>query len=214
MSNATLRRFFEAELPRLEHIARALSADPDAAIASASSQWDEQSPSFAYADAPDHPMASSFLLCAPHLVLFDVLRASDGVDAHTYGRAMHGAPKELRIQFIEPASPREFRAAAVESMEQPSAERFMFEFVRDDDSDWGMNIRACALVHEFGRHEAADLVPYFCHNDDVSSDIGGQGLRRTGTIAVGASHCDFRYKAAGEPLRIVEQYPDKVRLTS
>jgi hypothetical protein len=205
MSDAALvRRFFDTEFPRLESIAEALSADPAAALAQASAQWDEQSPTFAYADETSHPMASSFLFCAPHLVLYNVLREREGIDAHTYGRAMHGAPKDLRIPFDEPATPREFRAAAVESMEQPRTGRFAFEFVREDGIDWGMNVRACALVHEFSQHDALDLVPYFCHNDDVASDAQEQGLRRTGTIAVGASHCDFRYKAGGEPVRIVD----------
>ena len=213
-AGTTVRRFFEAELPRLEHIAQALSADPAAAVERASSRWDEQSPTFAYADETDHPMAPSFLLCAAHLVVFDVLRERDGVDAHAYGRAMHGVPRSLRIPFEDPASPREFRAAAVVSMETRRPGRFAFEYVREEGSDWGMNIRACALVHEFSQHDALDLVPYFCHNDDVASDEQGQGLRRTGTIAVGASHCDFRFQAGGVPVRIIEQYPDKVRLES
>src|SRR5688500_15216628 len=163
-ASTTVRQFFDRELPRLEHIAQALSADPAAAIEHASSRWDEQSLAFAYADEPEHPMAPSFLLCAAHLVLFDVLRERDGVDAHTYGRAMHRVPLSLRIPFEDPAKPREFRVAAVVSMEKRRPGRFAFEFVREEGSDWGMNIRACALVHEFSQHDALDLVPYFCHN--------------------------------------------------
>ncbi|MCP4006587.1 MAG: L-2-amino-thiazoline-4-carboxylic acid hydrolase [bacterium] len=44
------------------------------------------------------------------------------------------------------------------------------------------------------------------------SDAGGQGLRRTGTLALGSNECDFRYKSGGEPLRLAAQYPDQIRL--
>lgn len=54
-----------------------------------------------------------------------------------------------------------------------------------------------------------DLVPYMCATDDVVSDRGGQGLRRTGTIAVGAHQCDFRYKRGGEPLHLAPQCPQR-----
>jgi hypothetical protein len=208
----SVRGYFNFSLPQLEQIAQALSADPQRAIERASSRWDELSPNFAYADEPDHPMAPSFLLCAAHLVLFEVLREESGVDEHTYGRTMHSIPPSPVPEPTEPEAPPNWSAAAKESMANRRAGRFAFELVRDEAADFGMNIRACALVHEFSRHDALDLVPYFCHNDDVGSDATGQGLRRTGTIAVGASHCDFRYKAGGEPLRIIEQYPDKVRL--
>lgn len=55
------------------------------------------------------------------------------------------------------------------------------------------------------------LVPYFCAVDDVMSDKGNQGLRRTGSLALGASHCDFRYWRGGQPNRLAEQYPEQIR---
>jgi hypothetical protein len=57
-----------------------------------------------------------------------------------------------------------------------------------------------------------DLVPYMCATDDVMSDRGGQGLRRTGTIALGAHECDFRYQRKGEPQHVADLYPDRIRL--
>ncbi len=75
-----------------------------------------------------------------------------------------------------------------------------------------MNITSCAICHLFGNHDAMDLVPYMCAFDDVMSAAGDQGLRRTGTIALGASHCDFRFQQGGEPLPLAEQYPDQIRL--
>ena len=31
-------------------------------------------------------------------------------------------------------------------------------------------------------------------------------------LALGAGSCDFRFKAGGEPLRVAELYPDRIRL--
>ena len=90
----------------------------------------------------------------------------------------------------------------------------MFEAFLGDrtDFDWGMNIKSCAICHAFSKYDAMDLVPYMCASDDVESDRGGQGLRRTGTIAVGAHQCDFRYKRVGEPKHLAAQYPDRIRV--
>ena len=95
-------------------------------------------------------------------------------------------------------------------------EEFVFEVLLGDDQtyDWGLNIRRCAVCHAYARHDAMDLVPYMCASDDVESDRGGQGLRRTGTIGLGAHQCDFRYKAGGDPLRLADQYPDRIRTTT
>ena len=89
----------------------------------------------------------------------------------------------------------------------------MFEAFLGDGSgfDWGMNVKSCAICHTFSKYDAMDLVPYMCATDDLMSDFGQEGLRRTGTIALGSHQCDFRYKSGGEPLRVVEQYPERIR---
>ena len=76
-----------------------------------------------------------------------------------------------------------------------------------------MTIPSCGVCHAYARHGAMELVPYMCATADLESNALGRGLRRTGTIALGAHHCDFRYKAGGEPARLVEQYPDRIRTT-
>ena len=81
-----------------------------------------------------------------------------------------------------------------------------------EDYDWGMNVKSCAICHSFSKYDAMDLVPYMCATDDVMSDKGKQGLRRTGSIAVGAHQCDFRYKRGGEPGHLSKQYPHKIQV--
>ena len=75
-----------------------------------------------------------------------------------------------------------------------------------------MNIKSCGICHQYAKYDAMDLVPYMCATDDVESDKSNLGLRRTGSIAVGAHLCDFRYKRGAEPQRLATQHPDKIRV--
>jgi hypothetical protein len=50
-----------------------------------------------------------------------------------------------------------------------------------------------------------------CATDDLTSDAAGEGLRRTGTIALGARCCDFRFDSSRPGQHIAELYPDRIR---
>jgi hypothetical protein len=163
-----------------------------------------------YADRPAHAMFGSMFACAGMLAVFRVLRER-GVDAHSWGRACHTLPPA--VGESDEASREQARRDGEASRQDAAPNEFVFEIVEGDETtDRGMNITSCAICHLFGKYDAMDLVPYMCAYDDVVSDAGGQGLRRTGTIALGASHCDFRFRDGGEPLRLVDQYPDRIRL--
>ena len=75
-----------------------------------------------------------------------------------------------------------------------------------------MNITSCGICKAYSKHDAMDLVPYMCASDDVDSDQNDDGLRRTGTIGLGAHQCDFRYKAGGDSLAVATQYPERIHL--
>ena len=112
-------------------------------------------------------------------------------------------PTELPVKLVEDAR---------ESQRGAAANEFVFDVVDgDSETDWGINILSCAVCHAFAKHDAMALVPYMCATDDKMSDAAGHGLRRTGTIALGADCCDFRFKSGGEPTRLAEQYPDAIR---
>ena len=72
--------------------------------------------------------------------------------------------------------------------------------------DFGMDVTNCAVCAAFARHDAKEVVPYLCALDDRMSVTLGMGLRRTGTRALGASCCDFRYQAGGEPKTLASQH--------
>jgi hypothetical protein len=55
-------------------------------------------------------------------------------------------------------------------------------------------VRGCALLKYFTAHGAPEVVPILCRLDELTArSMRGVKLERTGTIAMGAGHCDFRY---------------------
>ena len=187
---------------------KSLADQPDAVIASARGIFEGMLDELPYVERPEHVMANSIFASAALLAVFEVLH-EQGVDAHAWGRAIHSLPV---VSIGGPDDAAGARADA-EASQSGAPNEFVFEMVEPDErTDRGMNITACAICHLFGKRDAMELVPYMCAFDDAVSDANGQGLRRTGTIALGASHCDFRFKRGGEPLRVASQYPEKIRL--
>ncbi len=90
------------------------------------------------------------------------------------------------------------KAATSQGLDYP--ENFVFEYVPGDgqEFDWGINYTECGVVKFFHRQDADELAPYMCLLDYVMFQALGLGLKRTGTIAHGCTHCDFRFKKGGE----------------
>lgn len=60
-----------------------------------------------------------------------------------------------------------------------------------DQNEYRTNYRQCGLC-ALGRQEHhEDLIPYMCEMDYISVELMGGVLHRTGTLATGASCCDF-----------------------
>jgi hypothetical protein len=210
-SDDRLLRFYDGASQWLKPAVESVSANADSAIAGGRERFSAMRSELPYVDRPDHTMASSVFACAVMLSVFEELR-DQGVDAHVFGSAILDLPAVAPGEEDEEA--RGMAAADAEASQSHAApNEFVFELLgADDSSDRGMNIRSCAICHLFAKHDAMELVPYMCAFDDVTSDAGDQGLRRTGTIALGASHCDFRFKQGAEPLRLSAQYPEQIRL--
>ena len=173
-------------------------------------------PNLPYADKPGHPMAGSMYFCAAMLAFYKALEPR-GIDMHQFGGTMLEMTKHSpQPEGDEPTSPGDaMEKAAVDSQQHARPGEFVFEVFdagENDDFDWGMNIKSCAICGFFSQYDAMDLVPYMCASDDVISDLRGQGLKRSGTIALGESHCDFRFKAGDTGLHLSGQYPDRIRV--
>ncbi|WP_420643352.1 L-2-amino-thiazoline-4-carboxylic acid hydrolase [Candidatus Leptofilum sp.] len=64
---------------------------------------------------------------------------------------------------------------------------------------WGVNYLECGIVKFFAQQGAAELTPFMCRIDYLLFPAMGIQLRRTGTIAQGCTHCDFRFHKEGTP---------------
>ena len=216
-----VRDFFQQGKAMHAQMIAGLVEDADAVVEEAEEIFERMIPDMAYVDKREHPMAAAVFGCSGSLALYLALKRR-GVDVHDFGRAMLAhmeknprpepeAPEDgpsLQERFAE------FLASAAASLKDAAPGEFVFEGFRGDRKtyDWGMNVKSCGICHAFSKYDAMDLVPYMCATDDVVSDRQNQGLRRTGTIAVGAHHCDFRYKQKGEPLHLAPQYPDRLKI--
>lgn len=214
-----VRAYFTNSRGMLLELAAEMVDDPEVAVDEAAAEYERMLPEMPYFDRPDAPMASSVFQCDASLALYLALRRR-GIDVHDYGRRMVAQLERMPLPERD-APPVEtwiggFKTAGEASQQNAKAGEFVYEVLDPDPGTgmtWGMNILSCAICHEFGKHDAMDLVPYMCASDDVVSDRVGQGLRRTGTRALGAHHCDFRYHGAqGEPVRLVESYPERIKV--
>ena len=213
---AIARNTFESRRERLVGLAASFVDDPEQVVAEASERYESMIPTMAYVDNPDAPMAGALFGCSSSLALYLTLQTR-GIDAHEYGRVMLEHMVASAPSWPEPDPDgddwmeRNKEAGEASKRERRPGE-FVFDVVEGESGGEGMNILSCAICYQFSRYEAMDLVPYMCATDDVVSDRYSQGLRRTGTIAVGAHHCDFRYEKDGEPKHLADQYPDKIRI--
>jgi hypothetical protein len=199
--------FYDGISGWLKPAVESLAEDADEVLAASRASFAAMLDEFPYVDRPQHTMAASMFACAAMLAVFENLRGRR-VDAHGWGRAVHALPPVPAGGGDDERA----RADAAASQSQAASNEFVYEMVDADESgDGGMNIQSCAICHLFSRHDAMELVPYMCAFDDAMSDAANQGLRRRGTIALGATQCDFRFRK-GDPLRLVEQYPDRIRL--
>jgi len=218
MDNAeAVRNQFVGMRPGYQMIAARFVDNPEAVVDEAAALYDQMVPDLAYLEEPDHPMADSLFKCAMTLAVYLALKAR-GVKVHDFGATV------VEMFTMVPAPPDQFgnesalhalKAAAERSQREPKEGEFVFE-VLDDPSgpDVSMNVKSCGICHQFSKYGAMELVPYMCALDDVVSDKLDQGLRRTGTIALGARQCDFRFVRGGDPLQLADGYSDRIRLRS
>ncbi len=199
-----------------------LVEDAEEIVSEAKAIFEGMIPNMAYVDHRDKPMAIAVFICSAHLALFLAL-SKRGVDAHDYGREMLNSlrlnPPAEQNSDDGLSAEEQFQnliAGGENSQENALPGEFVYEAFTGagEEFDWGMNVKSCAICHAFSQHDAMDLVPYMCATDDVMSDLGKQGLRREGSIALGASHCDFRYRKEGEPNRLAENYPQRIKVSA
>lgn len=201
---------------------RALVARFDAAarediIAAARSRLEQLVHEIPYAGRDRHPMAQNII--RPYTLLcFALVLRERGCTTEEIGAFFHDSfsrpfpwlPKRLIRPLARPLfwlAFRRFAAVAEESQRREHPDEFVLAVLPPPPgADFALEIRDCAVCKAFTRHGQQSVVPYVCAMDDLVSDEFGLGLRRTGTRALGADCCDFRYDLGGTPLRLQDQY--------
>lgn len=59
---------------------------------------------------------------------------------------------------------------------------------------YGVDIMECGICKLFKKHNYQNYTSILCEVDALTSDLAGLRLIRTGTIALGAPKCDFRWQ--------------------
>ncbi len=206
-----------------------LTTDVPAVLEAARNRYTEMGPGLVYANEPGHPMAFSLFTCAALLCLYLEL-VDRGVDVHDFGARMLRALTDAveasgigrtapdpraaaeSVRSLESAGERSQSAEAMGSTGGNGAFVFDVQWIDEPNGHWSMTMTRCGICHLFGQHGAMDLVPYMCATDDVMSEVQGQGLRRTGTIALGLPQCDFDYQAGRATRPVAGIFPDRIRL--
>ncbi len=86
-----------------------------------------------------------------------------------------------------------------------------FDFVEPERGAhaFGIDVTQCAVCSLYARHGQEEVLPYVCALDDTMSEVMDLGLERSGTRAMGASCCDFRYQPGGpgKTLKSIRTFP-------
>lgn len=80
----------------------------------------------------------------------------------------------------------------------PNADGFIATLITDKDEThglgYGIDITQCGICKLFSKHNYQKYASILCEVDAVTADLAGLTMIRTGTIALGAKKCDFRWK--------------------
>jgi hypothetical protein len=178
-------------------------------LSEARAEFEALIPAIPYIGGADNPLTDT-LVQMTSLLAFHRVLTRHGRPVEEIGALVHGMAQN-RIESTPPALRRllgklymsrlwrrrtERKALASQSGAYPG--NFVFEVVPADSPGqaWGINYRECGVVKFFHAQGADEFTPYMCFIDFMLFPAMGIDLRRTGTIAQGCTHCDFRFRAA------------------
>ncbi len=176
-------------------------------------------PDVPYTDNPSHTMAQSMYFCAVGLAFLKPIRARS-IDLHCLGRAIYHFTKVYNESVAgseDLSQSKQARERSNRESEESHLSNDPKEFVWDviettNEGVSGFNVTSCAICQLYSKHQASELVPYLCAGDDLVSDAFNQGLRRTGTIALGSHTCDFRFQQGRQGTALADRFPTKIML--
>ncbi len=79
----------------------------------------------------------------------------------------------------------------------PNADGFIANIITNKHETFGLgygiDILECGICKLFSKHKYQKYSSILCEVDEITSSLAGLKLVRTGTIALGAKKCDFRF---------------------
>jgi hypothetical protein len=132
--------------------------------------------------------------------------AEIGELVHLIGlKTVNQTPRVLRRLIGRFYMSRYWRGRAAKRASVSQARQYAGDFVTEvvpgppgASFEWGINYHECGVVKYFAAQGAEAFTPYMCVMDYLLFPAMGIGLQRTGTLAHGCSHCDFRFRHGGE----------------
>jgi hypothetical protein len=77
-------------------------------------------------------------------------------------------------------------------------EGFVAKIITDKNETYGfgygVDILECGICKLYRKHNYEKFVPILCEVDKITTSLAGLVMIRSGTIALGAEKCDFRYR--------------------
>jgi len=177
------------------------------AVAQTLTEFEQLIPHIPYIGGKDNPMTDTLEQMSSFLALYRVLKRhgrdvneiSDLVYemAQAYVESYPRLARHLIGRFyMSRFNQRRQRQRALKSQERQFPGDFVVEVVEGDAKDdfaWGINYLECGVVKFFAEQDAEEFTPAMCRIDYLMFPALGIELKRTGTIAQGCSHCDFRF---------------------
>ena len=171
-------------------------------------EFEKLLPHIPYIGGKANPMTDTLEQMTSFLALYRVLqrhgREADEIGDLAYAMALayvESYPKLARQLigkfYMSRLNQRRQKRRADNSQIREYPGDFVTEFVAggsEADFAWGINYLECGVVKFFEEQDAAEFTPAMCRIDHLLFPALGIELERTGTIAQGCSHCDFRFK--------------------
>ena len=168
-------------------------------------------PDVKFAATSSNPMDRRLTFCAYFLALiklldkngesFDKIRIVSLEIVKEYVRPKNGfqaflkklPPKLIKFKLTNTAL--KFLAKKLSKKGHPDG--FVSSMIFDKEKTYGLgyglDILECGICKLFNKHGFKKYAPILCEVDEVTSNLAGLKLIRSGTIANGATKCDFRY---------------------
>ncbi|MCL4263237.1 MAG: L-2-amino-thiazoline-4-carboxylic acid hydrolase [Anaerolineae bacterium] len=179
----------------------------DTAVAESIVEFEQLIPDIPYIGGQENSMTDALVQMAGLLALYRVLKrhGKPVAEIGELAQQMAQAWVDQFPQFLRRLIGRYYfstfnRRRLAQKAEALRQQQYPGDFVRevvvgtpDDDFAWGVNYLECGVVKFFAAQDAAEFSPFMCEIDYLLFPALGIELQRTGAIAQGCSHCDFRF---------------------